>query len=80
PVEKRDFCDFDLIIAMDNENIVNLNKMKPANATARVELLSFFTGEDWVDVPDPWYTGDFNLVYQMLERAMSNILIECTKN
>ena len=79
PVEKDDFYDFDLIIAMDLSNLSNLIKKRPKSATAQIALLSDFVNEDWEEVPDPWYTGDFNLVYQMLEKAMNNILIELNK-
>ena len=79
PVEKADFRNFDLIIAMDKSNVANLNKIKPKNATAQIKLLSAFVQDDWEEVPDPWYTGDFNLVYQMLEKAMNNVLNELNK-
>jgi len=79
PVEDSDFYNFDLIIAMDFDNIANLNKIKPKNTTAQIKLLSGFVGDDWEEVPDPWYTGDFNLVYQMIEKAMNNILNELNK-
>ena len=80
PVEKTDFQNFDVIIAMDHSNIANLNKIKPKNSTAQIRLLSAFAEGDWEEVPDPWYTGDFNLVYQMIEKAMNNILSELNKN
>jgi protein-tyrosine phosphatase len=57
-VERADFERFDFILAMDEDNLVNLQHMRPAGARAKVALLMSFApraGER--EVPDPYYGG-----------------------
>jgi len=57
-VNRRDFDDFDLILAMDRKNLRDLETLKPAGSRAEVRLFLEYAGESGVaEVPDP-YTGD----------------------
>ena len=57
-VNRRDFDDFDLILAMDRKNLRDLNVIKPTGSRAQVRLFLEYAGESGVsEVPDP-YTGD----------------------
>ncbi len=64
---------FDLIVAMDRENRLGIERLAPASgARAEVVLLSSFLDDAWPeDVPDPYYGGDdgFTDVLDMLEAA-----------
>jgi protein-tyrosine phosphatase len=74
---KNDFYHFDLIIAMDRNNLRDITKQMPANAKATVKLMREFDylPENY-DVPDPYYGDfkDFEWVYNMLLRCNQNLL------
>ncbi|MCF1707366.1 low molecular weight phosphotyrosine protein phosphatase [Tabrizicola sp. J26] len=68
----EDFSRFDLILAMDRSNLRGAEERRPARATA--ELLLFGSlldaerpGAKSMDVPDPWYSGDFDGALDLIE-------------
>lgn len=65
---------FDHIIAMDNK-VLNRTKAicSPENAE-KVVLLSSYVQKDWEEVPDPWYTGDFDLAYDLIWEGCTAVL------
>ncbi|WP_118135117.1 low molecular weight protein-tyrosine-phosphatase [Oceanicella sp. SM1341] len=53
-----DFERFDLILAMDSDNLSDLEAQRPANSRARVcRLLDYLPDQPRRDVPDPYYGG-----------------------
>lgn len=57
-VTAADFDRFDLIVAMDSENLSALQRLAPAEARARVSLLlDFVPGRAGQSVGDPYYGG-----------------------
>ena len=57
-VQLEDFHAFDLIVALDRQNLRDLRAMSPAGAPARLSLLlDHAPGREGQDVADPWY-GD----------------------
>ena len=76
-VEPRDFEEFDLILAMDRENLKALHHRAPAHARDRVRLfLEFAPGATVTDVPDPYYGGPngFEEVLDLVEQASQGLL------
>jgi protein-tyrosine phosphatase len=77
-VDRGDFERFDLIVAMDRENLRDLRYLKRragSGETARVHLLSdFLPAGSPVDVPDPYYQGGFDRVIDLIEEACPAIL------
>lgn len=74
-VTAEDFSDFDLIIAMDNQNLADLQHIQPTNATARIELfLPFAPALNRTEVPDPYYEDNFPEVFDMIEAASKAML------
>ncbi len=77
-VEPGDFERFDLILAMDRENLRVLRRRAPAQAHERLRLfLEFAPGEEAVpDVPDPYYGGPrgFEEVLDLVEAASRGLL------
>jgi len=51
-ITARDFAECDLILAMDRDNLAQLEARRPAGNPARIEL---FLGDS--EVPDPYYGG-----------------------
>jgi protein-tyrosine phosphatase len=77
-VTKKDLDTFDLVIAMDRENLADLRRLH-ATPKARVCLFSEFLDDTWpTDVPDPYYGGDdgFEYVLDMMEAGCPKIIEE----
>ena len=76
-VEPRDFEYFDLILAMDRENLDVLHQRAPAHARDRVRLfLEFASNPTVTEVPDPYYGGPngFEEVLDLVEAATHGLL------
>jgi protein-tyrosine phosphatase len=76
-VEPADFERFDLILAMDQENLRILKRRAPAHAQQRLRLLMEFAPEVGVsEVPDPYYGGPngFEDVLDLVESAARGLL------
>jgi protein-tyrosine phosphatase len=76
-VEPRDFEVFDLILAMDRENLNVLHHRAPAHARDRVRLFLEFTPDATAtEVPDPYYGGPngFEEVLDLVESATQGLL------
>ena len=73
----KDFDDFDLIYVMDNSNkrdVLSLARNEDDKQKVKMILNEIFPNEN-VDVPDPYYGGEFGFesVYQMLDKACIKI-------
>jgi protein-tyrosine phosphatase len=78
-VDTSDFHEFDLILAMDHDNLIFLERMQPAASRASLGLyLSYSHATPNQSVPDPYYGGDngFERVLDLLEEAGSHLLRE----
>ncbi|HTX04857.1 MAG TPA: low molecular weight protein-tyrosine-phosphatase [Steroidobacteraceae bacterium] len=76
-VEPRDFEDFDLILAMDRENLRALERRAPAAVRERLRLFLEFAPEVGIsEVPDPYYGGPngFEDVLDLIEAAARGLL------
>jgi len=73
-LEKRHLKEYDALIAMDEANFADIMRLKDDSDTAWVRLLSDFSKGDWVSVPDPWYTGDFEQTYALLTESCEMLL------
>ena len=72
----QDFQDFDLILAMDSSNYYDIIRQAPdEEAKSRVHLIMnyAFPGENRA-VPDPYYDGSFQRVFDLLESACSQFI------
>ncbi|HTV18712.1 MAG TPA: low molecular weight protein-tyrosine-phosphatase [Polyangiaceae bacterium] len=76
-----DFARLDYVLAMDEENERNLQRLAPdAEARAKVRLLRSFDAASppGAPVPDPYYGGDdgFEQVLDLCEAACAGLLAE----
>ncbi|MEO0763692.1 MAG: low molecular weight phosphotyrosine protein phosphatase [Pseudomonadota bacterium] len=64
----------DLIIAMDAQNVSDLEALRPAgNATPVRVFTEFAPGVGMDYVPDPYYTRDFAGALQLIEEAAAGL-------
>jgi protein-tyrosine phosphatase len=66
-VAVEDFDRFDLILAMDRQNLRDLDAVAPAEGVAELSL--FLEPLGGGDVPDPYFTRDFEGTLDLIERA-----------
>ena len=74
-----DFERFDLILAMDRDNLDLLHRRAPAHFHERIKLVMEFAPDAYTrEVPDPYYGGTkgFEEVLDLLEQASRGLLRE----
>ena len=65
--------DFDYIIAMDQSNVDNIKQINPNLQGQLFKLLEFSNMEE-SDVPDPYYTNNFEGVFEMVQSSCDNLI------
>jgi low molecular weight protein-tyrosine phosphatase len=81
-VSDRDYERFDLVLAMDHDNLATMKSRAPASSHERIRLFLEFAPELGLNaVPDPYYGGEdgFEEVLDLIESA-SDRLIACLQN
>lgn len=70
-----DLDDFDTIIAMDESNKENILKLSKNMSKPKVRrFMSFIKGDPSRNVPDPYFTGNFDEVYDLIEKGSEALL------
>ncbi|GHF93434.1 low molecular weight protein-tyrosine-phosphatase [Thalassotalea marina] len=81
-VTEQDFSQFDLILAMDEQNIKDLKKVAPKEHLHKVHLfLEFANSFSDTEVPDPYYGGakGFQYVLDLVEDASDGLIEKLKK-
>ena len=73
-VSREDFEQFDLILAMDRQNLKDLEALRPVGYATPVRLMTAFDAKLQDDVPDPYFTGDFEEALDLIEAASDALL------
>jgi protein-tyrosine phosphatase len=83
-VRERDLSDFDLVLAMDEDNLQELQQLTADRSLqAKAQLIMDFAPDHPLrEVPDPYYGGPdgFEQVYDMLNDACERLLDELAPN
>lgn len=75
--EADDITTYDYIIAMDRSNVNDMVEMGVPRE--RIHLFTDYVEEsDVVDVPDPYYDGNFDYVYELIQKGVAGLLDEIT--
>jgi len=71
-----DFTTFDLIFAMDRDNLRNVVRLAPHDSPADIHLFMDFVSGAMRDVPDPYYeqAEHFERVFAMLDEGCAYLL------
>jgi protein-tyrosine phosphatase len=72
----EDLEEFDYIIGMDAENINNINKLGAGSGTVIRRMLDFVEQPAKENVPDPYFTGDFDETYELVKEGCEALLRE----
>lgn len=64
----KDYNDFDYILIMDNLNYKNIMNIIKEDKFKKIYKLASFSGTE-IDIADPWYTGNFNSVYEQIKKS-----------
>jgi protein-tyrosine phosphatase len=74
-VNKEDLKTFDYIIAMDAKNVGDLHRMARNEKTGYIgRLLDFVDESDIEDVPDPYFTDNFEEVLHLVTEGCTKLL------
>lgn len=76
-VQVSDFADFDLVLAMDRDNLESMQRICPPRFANKLELFLDYASEfDEMEVPDPYYGGSdgFEHVLDLIEAASAGLL------
>ena len=70
-----DFKKFDYVITMDDENMTNIQSEYEIPDTVVVrKLMEFVDNPKELNVPDPYYTGNFEYTYELIHEACEQLL------
>ncbi|MBD8004684.1 low molecular weight protein-tyrosine-phosphatase [Bacillus norwichensis] len=72
-LSSKDFDEYDYIVGMDESNIRNISKITgQSNDPKIIRLLDLTDAKK--DVPDPYYTGDFQETYDLISEGCQVLL------
>ena len=74
-MNRADYDYYDLLIAMDNANFRNMNKICGGDTDGKIKMLLDFTSRPG-EVADPWYSGDFKATWRDVNEGCDGILAE----
>ncbi len=70
-----DFDHFDLIIGMDADNIAAIERLRPERSETRVRRFTDYAhGSGATEVPDPYFTRDFDGALDLIEAASDGLV------
>lgn len=70
---EADFNEADYLIAMDSENLRGIKRFMNTDAEVAL-LLDFAKAVEESDVPDPYYTGRFDEVFELIKAGCEGLL------
>ncbi|WP_132861940.1 low molecular weight protein-tyrosine-phosphatase [Shimia isoporae] len=70
----QDFDRYDLIVGMDEDNLSNMERLRPAGNDTPVRLFTDYAPDAGADaVPDPYYTRDFDGALSLIEACAKGL-------
>lgn len=66
---------FDYVVAMDSANLGDLRRSFGMDQHAQLSLLLDHADADLVDVPDPYYAGGYDRVYELVDDGCRGLLV-----
>lgn len=75
-IRREDYDAYDVIVAMDDENMRDLRRLMKGDPEDKCHLLMSFAGEE-SEVDDPWYSGNFDATYHDAVVGCKALLESC---
>ena len=72
-ITKEDYNNFDYIFIMDNNNMRNIKHLLGEDINHKIYLIKDFVGKNGY-IEDPWYTGNYELVFNDLYDCIKRII------
>jgi len=72
-LQRQDYARYDYLVGMDGQNIANMKRILGSDPAGKIHRLLDFAGSG-ADIPDPWYTGDFEATYQQVTLGCRGLL------
>ncbi|OKP84759.1 phosphotyrosine protein phosphatase [Paenibacillus helianthi] len=79
-VSGNDFDDFDYILCMDQSNGENVRKIPGGEEAKLLFFMDLLPEEELREVPDPYFTGNFEQVYQLINAGCEVLLDQIIKD
>ncbi|MCU0499684.1 MAG: low molecular weight phosphotyrosine protein phosphatase [Anaerolineae bacterium] len=77
PLTPQDLAQFDYVLAMDQSNLTHIQRLAGGDQAKIILFLNEayqLKTVDRLEVPDPYYTGGFERVYQLVYRGSEALL------
>ncbi|MCP3030177.1 low molecular weight phosphotyrosine protein phosphatase [Halobacillus sp. A1] len=78
-VDPADWDRYDYIIALDQQNLSDLKAIREKNGVEVRLFMDFVDDNESKDVPDPYFTGNFDYVYELIHSGCQR-LVQHIKN
>ena len=78
-VSSEDFTNFDYVICMDQSNLSNLRKVQGGEDAQIISYMDLLPNETLREVPDPYFTGNFEEVYALMDAGCAVLLDKIKK-
>lgn len=79
-INANDFNEHTYIIAMDDQNMADIKEAYNTSQAKTVKkLMDYIEDPQETNVPDPYYTGDFNYTYELVTAGCEQLLINIKK-
>lgn len=72
-LKASDYAAYDLLLCMDSNNLKGALRILGGDPEGKVRLLTGYLGEQR-DIADPWYSGDFDITFNDILRALEALL------
>lgn len=73
-VKRSDIDHYDFILAMDDNNLRDLEKLFGRHPDKLFKLTDLIPESGYDHVPDPWYTGDFDETFRLADAGSMALL------
>lgn len=73
-IASPDFETFDYMVCMDDSNFENVKKLPGAKTELLLKFMDLLPDHELREVPDPYYTGNFEQVYEMIDAGCEALL------
>ncbi|AYB44988.1 low molecular weight protein-tyrosine-phosphatase [Paenibacillus lautus] len=73
-VVSEDLERFDYVIGMDDSNVANIRKLEGGEQAEILKFMDLLPNEKLREVPDPYFTGNFDEVYRLIDAGCDIIL------